>query len=238
MARRTKSEIMANVECIKSSIIANNTVEYHRKSGERVIRLHLTDIITFKPDGSIVLDSGGWQTVTTKERMNRAPEIQVYQEKSVWYVAWHGATHVYQDGITLYPDGSVTGQGSEETGKALKKQIKEYVDGFMTALVNRELEPPSGGDCWDCSFKTESGQTMGELSRSEHILSHFEEKYYVPTLLCNAMEELGTSKAAKHCVGFWLGMHDQEADFWEDIAKQQTKSALTRYLKRQVGLAR
>lgn len=34
------------------------------------LRLHLTDILTFLPDGSTVVNSGGWKTVTTKARLN------------------------------------------------------------------------------------------------------------------------------------------------------------------------
>lgn len=69
------------------------------------VRLHSTDVVTFHRDGRIVLNSGGWQTVTTKERMNRylpAP-YGVFQKKHVWYV-WNrqtGTKTKYFDGITL-----------------------------------------------------------------------------------------------------------------------------------------
>ena len=58
MAKRSKSEIMAGVESVSSKIIDNNTVEYYRENGDRVIRLHLTDVVTFKSNGDIILDSG------------------------------------------------------------------------------------------------------------------------------------------------------------------------------------
>lgn len=49
--------------------IANNT--YAERRGEAIaVRLHDTDVVTFHPNGDIQLNTGGWFTVTTKERMN------------------------------------------------------------------------------------------------------------------------------------------------------------------------
>lgn len=52
------------------------------------IRLHSTEILKFFPDGRIVLNSGGWQTVTTKERMNRylPHPWSIYSEKGDWFL--------------------------------------------------------------------------------------------------------------------------------------------------------
>ena len=42
-----------------------------RRVGEDImVRVHHTDIITFKPDGSILLNTGGWNTHTTHSVMN------------------------------------------------------------------------------------------------------------------------------------------------------------------------
>lgn len=40
--RETKAEIMEGLEATKSKLVANNTVEYFRPNGNRVIRLHHT----------------------------------------------------------------------------------------------------------------------------------------------------------------------------------------------------
>lgn len=38
--------------------------------GTVACRYHDTDIVSFRPDGSIVLDNGGWPSMTTKRKMN------------------------------------------------------------------------------------------------------------------------------------------------------------------------
>jgi hypothetical protein len=54
----------------------------------------------------IQLDSGGWQTITTKTRMNQASNqfglgFSVYQRAYKWYVDFKGVTHTFQDGMCL-----------------------------------------------------------------------------------------------------------------------------------------
>ena len=246
--RRTKAEIMAGVECVSSKIIDHNTVESMRINGDRVIRLHLTDIITFKPSGDIRLDSRGWQTVTTKERMNKfLPKgWGIYQEKNIWYLSkgeyWSDPDRkrwVYQNGITILGTGGVSGAGPDrkKLNKRLK-QIKVYVDGFMKKLVARELDQPGGGDCWFCLLKDKDGKTWGDMGdRSDHILEHFHDEYYVPSLLMNAIKEIPVSQVAESCVGYWFKYHDHAYGSFEDVGKEQVRKSLTRYLKRRLGMA-
>lgn len=52
--------------------VANNTYLERAVSGGGIaVRLHETDILTFWPNGNVRFYTGGWGTVTTKERMHR-----------------------------------------------------------------------------------------------------------------------------------------------------------------------
>lgn len=89
------------------------------------VYLHNTPVVTFYPNGSTVLESGGWQTVTTKERINRylPPGVSLSQERFLWYVQdwrpeflpanadqWHKRYRVeFKDGLTILPDASLHG---------------------------------------------------------------------------------------------------------------------------------
>lgn len=85
----------------KRLTIANNTVverltdahaDYLR-TGVRTydsfgLLLHGHLILTWHHDGRVVLDSCGWRTVTTADRLNRAQRVcRVYQRKHQWYIA-------------------------------------------------------------------------------------------------------------------------------------------------------
>ena len=103
--------------CSKSRKLANNTYLERINSDTIAVRLHDTDVVTFHSDGRTVLNTGGWRTVTTKERMNRFSPFAVWTRNGVWYVAldysWDDPTRQVwefennisvQDGeVSIYP---------------------------------------------------------------------------------------------------------------------------------------
>jgi hypothetical protein len=102
--------MLANVEHVgRARKIGNNTVRYTRPNGDDVIRLHRTDIVTRKPDGSVILNSGGWRTVTTKARLNEyVSSVAIYQKDHEWFICnrgdWAGAIP-FEDGCTVNASG-------------------------------------------------------------------------------------------------------------------------------------
>jgi hypothetical protein len=61
------------------------------KDGTLTVRYHWTDVVTVQPDGTIVLDTNGYKTVTTKTRMNQASNqyalgFSVWQKDYQWHV--------------------------------------------------------------------------------------------------------------------------------------------------------
>lgn len=45
-----------------------------------------TDVVTIHPDDSITLDSGGWNSKTTRDRMGYAENVNVFTEGGTMYV--------------------------------------------------------------------------------------------------------------------------------------------------------
>tara|TARA_R110000824_G_scaffold226418_3_gene414216 strand:+ start:1437 stop:1754 length:318 start_codon:yes stop_codon:yes gene_type:complete len=68
-------------------------------SGGRQLRLHGNIIaeMNFDVDGAyrgLYICDGGWQSVTTKERLNGLPNVAIYQKNWQWYLngeAWNGS---------------------------------------------------------------------------------------------------------------------------------------------------
>ncbi|MFX0210535.1 MAG: hypothetical protein ACFFDT_31435 [Candidatus Hodarchaeota archaeon] len=201
--RQTKNEILEGInQSISSSkFIANNTLEILYANGDRAIRLHNTDVITFKADGTVILNSGGWRTPTTKERINRFCENsswQLIQEKSQWYLCVANSDVVekyyFYDGMRLDSRGRLKGkkieiQQAEKKVKEMKKKISQYVN-----LIDKleKLPYPNNGDCWFCLLHGEDGQSLGDFTKdAEHLLSHLEEGYLHGAILVNSMREAG-----------------------------------------------
>lgn len=288
------------------------------------VRLHKTNVVTFHSDGSIVLDSGGWKTVTTKDRMNRAlPEgWSVYSDRGVWYLDQRGAkdgmvtlvchggypiedypghtirprwfydsetkthgkrpeaspyrwtatcseiydlhspvldcpkcgkragyvgpptkTYVYADGIYIDTQ-TKTAHGEGEDPKAqkeLRRRAHAYAKAYVTALYAGKIPAPSGGDCWGCLMVPADGSTPGPqdgLGGRDHMLSHLEERYYVPSLVLRALKRFGGSQAAYHDLAL---IWDTEGRFEDSPIRlwnmqEQIHSAIRRHVCEQLGL--
>ncbi len=71
----------------KPRIIAKNTFQYiEKESGDTVIRFHFTNIIRKTLSGKTILNSGGYKTMTTKERIKEFSGFHIRQEKFIWYI--------------------------------------------------------------------------------------------------------------------------------------------------------
>ncbi len=74
--------------------------------GRTYVQYHATNIVEFDGD-TVTLNSGGWQSVTTKRKMNQASHqfglgYGVYQRNHVWYVDLpNGQTVEFEDGMTF-----------------------------------------------------------------------------------------------------------------------------------------
>lgn len=101
--------------------LANNT--YLVADGDAfAVRLHWTNVVTFHPNGSIVLDTGGWQTSTTRDRI-RACGIPINCTGGIVSVTWKGRDYAYRDGMVLGPRGRVMGHGGTDP-EALRRERK------------------------------------------------------------------------------------------------------------------
>ncbi len=233
----------------KSRKIANNTYMQRRDENTIALLYHETDVVTYKSSGDVILDSGGWRTYTTKERINMGLPSGFYlsQNRGQWilrsgsYSDTEAKEYLLQDGTTIHADGSVTGaDGMDKIAANLKERRKaqRYAAGFIAAMRKGKVPPPSNGDCWYCLMReVNTGKPLGECSHggSDHIQSHIAERYYVPSLLVRALEVMPSSIAMKDTVARkWRG---EDGDGWGDFAWQLVQKALSRYVVRQLGQA-
>ena len=66
--------------------VGNNTYAYIQADGSVAIELHGTNVVVIYPDDSVMLNSGGWRTHTTKKRINQYSPFKVYQKNYQWYL--------------------------------------------------------------------------------------------------------------------------------------------------------
>lgn len=66
--------------------VGNNTYAEILPNGSVGIKLHSTYVVKIHEDGTYTLNSGGWQTHTTKDRINQYSPRKVYQRNFEWFV--------------------------------------------------------------------------------------------------------------------------------------------------------
>jgi hypothetical protein len=178
----------------QKKIGANTTLR--REPGRYVIHYHNTDIIFIYPD-YVMVDSGGWKTVTTKQRFNDILGFaRFWSENGQWHVCmsvYHQSvdqarvnkTHLFADGMKFFSNGKVTGFAKprdEDKATRLRKQITAYATNYANALADGKIEAPSGGDCWFCSMSVSSGANAGKslgdaTGDKSHLMDQIKERY-------------------------------------------------------------
>ena len=85
---------------------SGNTKVVTTTEGYSHVYLHNNHIATVT-DHSIVMYDGGWQSNTTKSRLNAiltehgAPSDRVFQKDFQWYVQTYNGVESFQNGVTL-----------------------------------------------------------------------------------------------------------------------------------------
>ncbi len=101
--------------------VANNTVLYRVSDDTIAVRLHYTNVVNLHADGTVTLDTGGWSTVTTKDRLNTyCPLGHVYSDRGDWffYPSNGAARFLFFDGMTINRAGEVTNYDRHPWAKA------------------------------------------------------------------------------------------------------------------------
>ncbi len=89
--------------------VGTHKTAIYQSDGYTVAQSHDTQIVRFNDD-EIILNSGGWQTVTTKRRMNQVSDVfhlgfRVSQRQGEWFVDYFaneiGDTYSFNDGMIL-----------------------------------------------------------------------------------------------------------------------------------------
>lgn len=66
--------------------VGHNTYLRRLADNKIGVHLHRTDVVVYYKDGTVELNSGGFETVTTKDRMNKFSPVGVQQTNREWFM--------------------------------------------------------------------------------------------------------------------------------------------------------
>jgi hypothetical protein len=91
--------------------LGHNTTVERLGEFEVGIRYHRTFIIKIDVTDFITVNTGGWETSTTKERLNQflgCRNVYIQQKKGVWTIHGPNDSLPYVDGMQILPTGQIT----------------------------------------------------------------------------------------------------------------------------------
>lgn len=208
--------------------LANNTYLVRKGEGQIAIRLHATDILTLREDGGIEVRTGGWQTPTTKARLNDylPSEARIYQDKGTWF--WRNGVP-FSEGDIVRVSGEtveIQTQAKPDTLAERKKHLKRINAFAKQCAAAVPLPVPDSGDCLYCQL-----ERNGDNASVDHLDSHLDESYLVPSLVFRALKD---AKAGDLVIS---GAFGKAGDWGNQVAPDYVKRAVSRYLKRRFGYA-
>lgn len=66
--------------------LALNTYLVELENGNFAVRVHNTHVVTIRRNGTFVLNSGGWWTNLTRNRINQFSPARLYQKAGEWFL--------------------------------------------------------------------------------------------------------------------------------------------------------
>jgi hypothetical protein len=165
-------------------------------------------------NGTLYISLCGWNTNTTRERLNGIDGVSVTTKNGQAYLngyKWNG------DMVNPHTFTGNVSDTDTEKRNALKKKIAEY-----SKLYVHPYEKPSNGDCLFCQFyDSKTGATMGDASgRHEHLVEHIKEPYVHGSLMYNALKEYGIDDMR---MGVWFSMDNNDESVQRAIRKYLQK---------------
>jgi hypothetical protein len=160
-------------------------------------------ILTWQPDGNLVLSSCGYKTVTTKDRYARyLPQgFRVWQDRPYWYLSTPSGTRIFHDDMEVNACGEDLHRSDEFNqldAHDLYAQVLEYAKLYANELVAGRLTNSRAIDvCGECVRLNISPPTALEMdiAQQNHLLSHLRTKDLVPGFALAAVSR--TSSPAK-----------------------------------------
>jgi hypothetical protein len=207
------------------------------------VKLHETDIIDIHP-GHLVLRMNGWDTRTTRDRLDRYTPggFRTRRVKGVTYADCAETRVPMDDGLRIDHNAALISDpppsGIADLRRDVNKDVRGYVRRFVEHIVSDGLQEPSVGDCWFCSMRTKTdadgsislGDAMGDVS---HLWAHIREDYFVPSLFLNAALHFAGAhdRHDREDARMWVSIAVHGDDRMRDMYELQFRTILRRFFR-------
>lgn len=122
--------------------LAKNT-KLQKRGKAFAVRYQNTDVVMIRPDNTYRLNSGGWRTKTTKDRINSFSPCSISQTNGMWYAK----NTPYRDRMLVDSAGNLIGTPKHTIAEVAK--MKRRVDRLFTKFLKLVAESARNRDIGD-----------------------------------------------------------------------------------------
>ena len=216
--RKSKRDMLAALDATPTSckLIDHNTIEFVDAAGDTHTKLHDTVILTVHKRGGFRVNTGGWNTPTTRDRLNKFLPSGHHVSTTKGIISLNGTP--FHETITVGPRGAIKADWKPAKIDRDLKAIKKYVDLYRTQGLPTSDE--SGGDPWIFTPEQVTPDVMRDWMESGYRF-----RLMVPLALQSAgMQDAG--------VGLYLHMIDQHNGKIDSC----TLGRVRRYIRKCLGV--
>lgn len=211
----------------------DNNTWLERRGDNIAVRLHKTDVITVEPSGRITVQTGGWFTPTTKDRINQyTGAYQIVQRNGQWYWRIDGQSNIpFTDGDGIEAQGTLfyaATVADEHSRAKMLKDITAYAKLLAAALP---LDPHGHDACPQC-------KAFHEVDDPEHWMIHIRAGHIIPDLVKNALKAHGCSETPGEPGSAWPMGAFAPSDGWAKEHQGEYARFIQKYLRQKLGLPR
>lgn len=161
-------------------------------------------IINMLPDGTHVIDTGGWRTPTVRQKIESVINKLGYtitQQAGIWYVAYQDIgkreRYVFTDGMKIRPSGVIENADLDVAYPGVtKRSINHYVAGWSEAW-ERGMHPPNPSDPATFYNAAIDKRKINFAELRQQMMEYYRGRYYFGSLIMVAINEVGGSKTGK-----------------------------------------
>lgn len=169
--RLTKAEMMADLDDTATDVkvIRYNTLRFKMPGGVTVYRHHYTNILAVHPDGAFDINTGGWNSSTTRARLNDylPSGWRVYTRAGQLFLHnYPGEAYPFRECISVSVDGSVNSDHVPGAAEREKQLIDRYMNKFKREGLPTVAASP--GDPW-IAYSMVGRYIMLDWLKSEYI---------------------------------------------------------------------
>lgn len=243
-----KRELLATMRAIegrdicgneKARLAAKNTLAYvmfhspgiHSESWiyheTRILVVTYDNQIQCRPILSVMINTGGFNTITTRERLNRfLPRgWSCYTDSGFLYIRTPAGVFPHVDCATFKPDGNPCKPEIHKDSRAVAVALKRKIDKFARLIDSKGFPEPSSGDPWIMDWNP---RAIGE----DVLIDWLDSEYLNGSLVINALRRKGLTDA-----GIGLYFHDMKEGKRRTSAAPTIKRAVRDFFKAGLGLA-